>query len=164
MSATDHLKHKQKLTEDVLLFMFSIRKTQEKLYSLNTHSWWRHKLRWSFQMSQAMFTCVVVTPIRYTLCWHLFLCCVTNDQKKHSYSKRELAGFCKWLTNLYHRAVSGPRLRYWWQPVSTYIPRFWINNTDATLFIPFRCRTTLLFSFLSSFFFFFASFSFWSMF
>jgi hypothetical protein len=111
-----------------------------------------HALRRSFQMSHAIFTRAVVTSIRYTICWHLVLCCVVSDQKNHSYSKRELAGFCKWLTNLYHRAVSGPRLRYWWRPVSTYIPRFWINNTDSTLFIPFRCRTTLLFSFLSSFF------------
>jgi hypothetical protein len=104
-------------------------------------------------MSHAIFTCAVVASVRYTFCWHLFLCCIMNDQKKRQCSsKRECTGCCKWLTNLYHRAVSGSRLRYWWQPVSTYIPRFWINNTDATLFIPFRCRTTFLFSFLSSFF------------
>jgi hypothetical protein len=85
MSATDHLKHKQKRPENVLLFMFSMRGTHENLYSLNTHSWRRYKLRWPYQMSHAIFTCAVVTPIRYTVYWHLFLCCVIKIRKKNQF-------------------------------------------------------------------------------
>jgi hypothetical protein len=93
--------------------------------------------------------------------WDLYYDARIHEHQEHSYSTREFAGFCTWLTNLYHRAVSGSRLQYWWQTVSTYIPRFWINNTDATHFILFRCRTTSLFLFLSSFL---HLFSFWSLF
>ena len=75
--------------------MICMRGKHENLYFLNTHSSWRYKLQWSYQM-----TCAVDTPIKYTFCWHLFLCYVMNDQKKeNSYSTREFTCFCKWLTN-----------------------------------------------------------------